>query len=189
MKKYAIFLLISLLLAGCAAEETFETVADDWVQSVAAPMREVILILPEEAAAPVSAGEKGMLYRCGGYEIMVETLSSGDLEATVREVTGYSLENLTVLETREGDYKRYDLIWSCMGEQGQQGGLFVGHPVLEDGEKKLFQNISQLFSGCIPQFQQIFPGNRQIFQGHIGDAFPLGRAGVQAKGLSEQKKP
>ena len=120
MKKYAIFLLISLLLAGCAAEETFETVADDWVQSVAAPMREVILILPEEAAAPVSAGEKGMLYRCGGYEIMVETLSSGDLEATVREVTGYSLENLTVLETREGDYKRYDMIWSCMGEQGQQ---------------------------------------------------------------------
>ena len=120
MKKYAIFLLISLLLAGCAAEETFETVADDWVQSVAAPMREVILILPEEAAAPVSAGEKGMLYRCGGYEIMVETLSSGDLEATVREVTGYSLENLTVLETREGDYKRYDLIWSCMGELGQQ---------------------------------------------------------------------
>lgn len=120
MRKYAIFLLLSLLLAGCAAEETFETVADEWVQSVAAPVRDVNLTLPEDAAAPVSAGEKGVLYQCDGYEIMVETLSSGDLEATIREVTGYSRENLTVLETRTGDVKRYDMIWSCLGEQGQQ---------------------------------------------------------------------
>jgi len=120
MKKCAIFLLILLALSGCAAEETFETVADEWVQSVAAPMRDVNLTLPEDAAAPVSAGEKGVLYQCAGYEIMVETLSSGNLEATLREVTGYSRENLTVLETREGDIKRYDLIWSCLGEQGQQ---------------------------------------------------------------------
>ena len=130
MKKCAILLLISLLLAGCAAEETFETVADDWVQSVAAPVRDVNLTLPEDAAAPVSAGEKGVLYRCGGYEIMVETLSSGDLEATLREVTGYSRENLTVLETREGELKRYDLIWSCLGEQGQQVARAC---ILDDG--------------------------------------------------------
>lgn len=130
MKKYALFLLVSLLLSGCGAEETFETVADDWVQSVAAPMREITLTLPEDAAAPVSAGEKGVLYRCGGYEIMVETLSSGDLEATLREVTGYSRENLTVLETREGELKRYDLIWSCLGEQGQQVARAC---ILDDG--------------------------------------------------------
>ena len=120
MRKYAMILLISLLLAGCAAEETFETVADEWVQSVAAPVRDVNLTLPEDAASPVSAGEKGVLYQCAGYEIMVETLSSGDLEATLREVTGHSRENLTLLETRTGDVKRYDMIWSCLGEQGQQ---------------------------------------------------------------------
>ena len=120
MRKWAIFLLLSLLLAGCAAEETFETVADEWVQSVAAPVRDVNLTLPEDAASPVSAGEKGVLYQCAGYEIMVETLSSGDLEATLREVTGHSRENLTLLETRTGDVKRYDMIWSCLGEQGQQ---------------------------------------------------------------------
>ena len=120
MRKYVFFMLISLLLAGCAAEETFETVADEWVQSVAAPARDVNLTLPEDAAAPVSAGEKGVLYQCAGYEIMVETLSSGDLEATLREVTGYSRENLTVLETRTGDVKRYDMVWTCLGEQGQQ---------------------------------------------------------------------
>ena len=120
MRKYAMILLLSLFLAGCAAEETFETVADEWVQSVAAPVRDVNLTLPEDAAAPVSAGEKGVLYQCAGYEIMVETLSSGDLEATLREVTGHSRENLTLLETRTGNVKRYDMIWSCLGEQGQQ---------------------------------------------------------------------
>lgn len=158
MRKYAFFLLISMLLTGCAAEETFETVADEWVQSVAAPARDVNLTLPEDAVAPVSAGEKGVLYQCTGYEIMVETLSSGDLEATLREVTGYSRENLTVIETCEGDIKRYDLIWSCLGEQGQQlcrgcilddGNYHYVLTVLAEAEQaREYEEIwNELFSG------------------------------------------
>ena len=130
MKKCVVFLLISFLFTGCAAEDTFETVADDWVQSVAVPVRDVVLSLPEDAAVPVSAGENGILYQCDGYEIMVETLSSGDLDATIQNVTGYAREDLTVLETRSSGIRRYDLVWSCMGETGELVGRAC---VLDDG--------------------------------------------------------
>ena len=130
MKKTVSVLLISLLLAGCAAEDTFETVADEILQSAAAPMAEILLTLPEEAAAPVAQGETGTLYQCEGYEIALLTLVSGDLDATLRSTTGYGRENLTVIETRLGKIKRYDLVWSCLGEQGDQIGRAC---VLDDG--------------------------------------------------------
>lgn len=130
MKKNVVFLLISLVFSGCAAEDTFETVADEWVQSAAAPMREIILILPEEAATPVSETENSLLYQCDGYEILVQTLEAGDLNATLQSVTGHSREDLTILETRSDDVKRYDLVWSCLGEEGEQVGRAC---LLDDG--------------------------------------------------------
>lgn len=130
MKKLVGFLLSSILLAGCAAEDVFETVADEFVQSAAAPAAEIILSLPEDAAAPVSQSEAGTLYQCGGYELLVQTAAAGDLDATLRAVTGYGREELTVMETRSGTIKRYDLVWACMGENGQQVGRAC---ILDDG--------------------------------------------------------
>ena len=130
MKKYVLFLLILVSFTGCGSEATFETVADEWVQSAAAPVRETLLTLPQEAVVPVSESEYGQLYQCDGYEIAIQTLEAGDLDATVRTVTGYSRENLTVMETKLADIRRYDLVWSCMGEQGE----LVGRArVLDDG--------------------------------------------------------
>ena len=130
MKKCFCLLLISVLLSGCSSTPTFETVADEWVQDVAAPLGEIRLTLPEEAVIPVSESEIGKLYQCDGYEIAVQTLESGNLDATIRTVTGYSREDLTVLETRLDDIRRYDLVWSCLGEQGEQVGRAC---VLDDG--------------------------------------------------------
>ena len=130
MRKCLAFILVSLIFAGCGAQETMETLADEWVQSAAAPAAEIRLTLPEEAAAPVSENETGMIYQCDGYEILVQTLEAGDLDATLRSVTGYSREELTVIETRFNDVKRYDLVWSCLGEMGDQVGRAC---VLDDG--------------------------------------------------------
>lgn len=130
MKKCVVFLLISLLLSGCGSREVFETVADEFVQSAAAPVGELILTLPEEAAVPVSQSESGALYQCDGYEIILQTLEAGDLDATLRSVTGYGRDDLTVLQTRSGELKRYDLVWSCLGEEGEQVGRAC---LLDDG--------------------------------------------------------
>ena len=54
VKKCWIF-LVALFLTGCAAEETFETVADEQLVPVYAQAREIFVELPEEAAAPASS--------------------------------------------------------------------------------------------------------------------------------------
>lgn len=130
MKKTVLMILIMLLLTGCATEETFETVADEMVQQVSTQMREMIVSLPEEAVAPVSESESGTLYLCGDYEITLQTMTSGDLHATVESVTGYDRDNLTVIETESGEWKRYDLVWSCAGENGDRVGKAA---ILDDG--------------------------------------------------------
>lgn len=130
MKKCVFLLLICVMLSGCAAEETFETIADDLVQSVAAPMAQVILELPEDAALPASESEDGQLYLCDGYEILVQTMEAGNLDATLRSVTGYSREKLTLMQTGHEGIVRYDLVWSSLGENGERVGRAA---ILDDG--------------------------------------------------------
>ena len=97
MKKMVGLLVMCFLFSGCAAEDVMETVADEWMQSAAAPMAELHLHLPEEAALPVSESENASLYQCDGYELLVQTLDSGDLDATLRAVTGLGRVALTVM--------------------------------------------------------------------------------------------
>ena len=130
MKKYVGMILAAVLLTGCSARETFETIADDLVEPAAAVLRQVVLSLPLEAAVPVSETENGKLYLCDGYEIALQTLPSGDLNATVRSISGFSREDLTILEHTAGDYTRYDMVWTSAGEEGDRIGKAA---VLDDG--------------------------------------------------------
>ena len=59
------------------------------LQDVASPSWEIRITLPQEAVVPVAQTETGALYHCEGYELMLQTLPGGDLDATVRELTGY----------------------------------------------------------------------------------------------------
>lgn len=130
MKKWIVCVLAALLLTGCAAEETFETVADEVMDAPWQLPREVLLQLPEEAAAPASESEHGEIYQCDGYEIMVQTMKAGDLDRTLTAVSGYDRDHLTLLETRQGSFDRYDMVWACAGEQGPRLGRGA---ILDDG--------------------------------------------------------
>lgn len=130
MKKTVMIFLTCVMLTGCAAEDTFETVAEEILQSASVPMAEIRLELPEEAAAPVAQGDGGTFYQCDGYEIALQTFASGDLDATLRSSTGHGREELTVIQTWLGKIKRYDLVWSCLGEHGDQIGRAC---ILDDG--------------------------------------------------------
>ena len=130
MKKCWIFVVLSLLLCGCAAEETFETVADEIVQPVMAQPRELTVNLPDNAVAPVLESDSEQVYMCEDYEIVIQTLNSGDLNATIQTVSGYSKENLTVMETESDGVKRYDFVWASAGEGGDMLGRAV---ILDDG--------------------------------------------------------
>ncbi len=130
MKIKVLIALMALLLTGCGAEETFETVSDDLMQPVMAQMRQVSVWLPGDAAAPALESEDGAVYVCEDYEVYQQVLPSGDLEATVRSVSGFDLENLTVVTSSRNECKRHDFVWASASEQGDRVGKGC---ILDDG--------------------------------------------------------
>lgn len=131
LKKCWILAFLPLLLCGCAAEETFETVADDIVQPVMAQPREITVSLPDDAVAPVLEGDSEQVYMAEDYEIVIETLSSGDLNETIQTISGYPKDQLTIMETQWDDVTRYEFVWASAGENGDRLGRAV---ILDDGD-------------------------------------------------------
>ena len=131
MKYWIGICLLSVLLSGCRAEETWETVDDAWVVPAMAQPRAVSVQLPEDTVLPVLEQEGSRLYMGQNYEIMLETLSAGDLNATIQTLSGYEKDQLTVLQTRQEDADRYEFVWTTAGEQGERLGRAV---ILDDGD-------------------------------------------------------
>ena len=128
MKKWTILILL-LLFTGCSPAKDFETVGDVYAPEILAPC-EVALTLPTEAAVQTIAGEGGKLYLCDGYSVMVQTLQGGNLEKTMREVTGYPSQRLTLLETEKEGLRCYRCVWTAAGEGGDQIAQTL---ILDDG--------------------------------------------------------
>lgn len=131
MKKcWIVLVAMGLLMAGCGAEETFETVADEQVSPVLAQQRQIYVELPGEAASPAVESDSGRLYLCGDYEISIQTLEGGDTEATVRALSGYGQDALTMLETRREGMLCWEFVWASAGETGDLVGRAM---VIDDG--------------------------------------------------------
>ena len=126
-----IWALAALMMTGCAAAETFETVSDELILPVMAQPREVLLDLPENAAAPVLENEEQQVYLGEDYELVVQTLAGGDLSGTVQSITGYEKEKLTLMQTQWGPVSRYDFVWAAAGEAGERLGRGA---ILDDGD-------------------------------------------------------
>ena len=60
----------------------------------------------------------------------MQTVSSGDLDATVQMLTGCARDRLTLVKTCQNDLDRYDFVWTCAGEKGDMLGRGV---ILDDG--------------------------------------------------------
>lgn len=130
MKKVWLIILAALMLSGCAASETFETVGDDYgAMQVLSPSK-LTFAIPADAAAPVIQGNDGALYFCDGYEIMVQTLTGGDLDRSLRSLTGYDSNSLTVMTTQIVDTVRHECAWISAGEAGDHVGRTV---IIDDG--------------------------------------------------------
>lgn len=131
MKKIVIGLMLALLLTGCGAKETLETIADDIpLQPVLASPAEISVRLPDNAVAPVLENDSEQVYLCDDYEIVIETHASGDLAGTITGITGFDPAQLTVMHTKPGDADRYEFVWVSAGEEGDRLGRAV---VLDDG--------------------------------------------------------
>ena len=66
MKKLILLAGVLLLLTGCAAEPTFETLSDEYVQPAIAQTHQMTLSLPEDASVLTVQSDGGDLYFCDG---------------------------------------------------------------------------------------------------------------------------
>lgn len=131
MKMIVVGLMLTLLLSGCGAQETLETVADDIpLQPVLAEPAQISVRLPDNAVSPVLESDSEQVYLCEDYEISIETRASGDLGGTITALTGFDPEQLTVMHTKQDDADRYEFVWVSAGEMGERLGRGV---VLDDG--------------------------------------------------------
>ena len=132
MKRWGCICLLMILLSGCKAEETLETVSDELLLDTVAPQKTLSVKLPSDALSAAMAPEDGaQLYFCDGYVLTLQTAPAGDLDRTARALCGFDRERLTVMETRLGGLKRYDWTWTSAGEGGAQVGRAA---VLDDGD-------------------------------------------------------
>lgn len=134
MRKLCLVVASLLLLAGCAGRSkmTFETITDNDISPVAAETpRQISVELPQNAAMlTIRSEDAGTQYLCDDYSVYVQTLPSGDLDRTLRQVTGYGADALTLVETRQEQMKRYDFVWTSAGEGGDQS---CRGAILDDG--------------------------------------------------------
>ncbi len=131
MKKCLLIAVLVLLLAGCGAPRSFETLSDEYVRPPQPVMRETQLGLPEEAAvSAITNADQGSIYLCNGYTIAVQTLEAGDLDATLRTISGYGKDHLKLLERQAEDHRRYECVWAAAGEGEDQVCRAV---ILDDG--------------------------------------------------------
>ena len=78
----------------------------------------------------MEAVDSGRIYLCKDYEIIIQTLEAGDLDETIRTLSGYDRDSLTVMKTRVEGADRYDFVWATAGENGERLGRAV---ILDDG--------------------------------------------------------
>ncbi len=130
MKKRWFILVLCMLLSGCSAAETVETLGPIQHQQTDAPvMLPVHLSLPSSAAVEAFGGQE-RVYDCDGYTLVLLTRAAGDFHSTVENLSGFTIDRLTIMESKVGDTKRYDWVWTAAGEEGDVLGRAA---VLDDG--------------------------------------------------------
>ena len=116
MKKLCILLLAIFLLTGCAEEIVYETISDGIETPTLPSPLEIMVTLPEGANSPVfSNTDAGKLYECEDCSVTIQTVEAGDFSGLIRDITGYSQENLQILESTQAGMPCYQTVWTSAG--------------------------------------------------------------------------
>lgn len=132
MKKWVIgvMLLLGAILCGCSKVETFEVISDNVVYDQTIMPSNIQLSIPEDGAISVMSSSGSQSYEGEHYQIIVQTFPSGNLDQTLRLVTGYGKNQLQVVEVTEKNLDKYLCAWSAVSEEGDLVGRCA---VLDDG--------------------------------------------------------
>lgn len=117
MKKAWLILVMCLFLWGCAPAE-LETMTDTDDAAVMAEPVEMTIALPEGASLLTMENAESKYYFCQGYDVAVEVMPSGNLDGTIKNITGYGKEALDMVETKRNGIACYETVWTTAGEAG-----------------------------------------------------------------------
>ena len=159
MRKSLVLLAAVLLLTGCGASQTYETVNDSEVSVTLPPLREVSFQLAQEPLMPVMASDGAELYLCGDYDVMVMTVESGDLNSTVTQVSGFPMEELTILQTGSGETDKYEFVWTSASESGER----IGRATILDDRNYHYVLSATVDASLIEEYQEIWNGIFESF--------------------------
>ena len=130
MKRWWIIALLCLMLTGCD-ETVYETMSDLYEQPEQMHPAQVLLILPQDAALMTAQGDTDNLYYfCEDHTISIQTLMGGDLDKTLKAVSGYSRDKISLVGLSQEELDRYEFVWVVAGEQGDEICRGV---ILDDG--------------------------------------------------------
>ena len=160
MKMICSMLLVVLMLAGCGASEVYETVTDELAVPASAQPREILFDLAQEPVLPVMESDGGQLYICGDFDVMVQTMESGDLNDTVYRISGFLPEELTLIQTASGEVEKYEFVWTSATDEGQLIGRAT---VLDDGNYH-YALSATVDAELIEEYQEIWNGIFESFQ-------------------------
>ena len=153
MKKILCFAALAVLLTGCTSKPALETVADEPVQVVTAPVQQILLDLPENAKLEAMGSEsQDKLYLCDGFTVNVQTVEAGDLDKTLRAATGYGKEDLTLMRTATAAGKCYRCVWAAAGEGQTQVGKTC---IVDDGNYHYVLTVMVPEADAGKLFQQV----------------------------------
>lgn len=132
MKKWLIriCLILGIMLCGCSGGEDFEVIADSLVDSPKPEPAKMVLTLPSDVTLSVMEGSDWECYEGEHYQIILQTCPSGSLDQTLQLVTGYSKEQLNVMEISATNVDKYFCAWSSVSEAGEVVGRCT---ILDDG--------------------------------------------------------
>ena len=159
MKKLVLLMTV-LMLTGCGAAETFETVKDEPVAAVMSEPREMHYWLAQDPVMPAMESEEGTLYLCGDYDVMAQTMPGGDLERSVYKVSGYPSEELTLIQTGTGDIDKYEFVWTSATESGHQ----IGRATLLDDGNYHYVLSATVDAELMEEYQEIWNGIFESFE-------------------------
>ena len=129
MKKWlvGVAFVFAVGLCGCSGE-TFEVIGDVSMNAPDIEPKKVHFEAPQDEDITVMNTDNGILYLSGNYEVSLQTYPSGNLDQTLRTVTGYSREQLAITELSEKNADRYVCAWSAVSEEGE----LVGRCTIQD---------------------------------------------------------
>ena len=159
MKKRWAIIAMLFMLAGCTADDTFETISDEAVEPVMAAPGETTVMLPDGAAAPVLQSDDRQMYLGEDYHIVLENHPSGDLGKTIRAMSGFEGSSLTVMKTVQGLADRYEFVWVSAAESGEQLGRGV---ILDDGQYHYCMSVLRDPQSADNVWEQVFASFRLV---------------------------